>query len=242
MAEWKLCSDKGLSALPAAISERCHRYGDGRLFSLIIGNCECVSVPVHGYSNIKDTCQRKPVLWIWWAQQLLWKCTGLCLMCSQMRGVVGAVDADIKLFMKGPWRKRALTENLSHCLRLTKQKLTYVQWNSGEVREIKWKKKISDIVHGGMFGACMWCYHSDGISPWRGPGRCAAGRGGLVTSHCSKLDDMQLLTRQPPNPEIGLLSHLHFFLHFRRMLLHNRVLCCDEMSTIAEKHVLLTSI
>lgn len=141
MAEWKLCSDKGLSALPAAISERCHRYGDGRLFSLIIGNCECVSVPVHGYSNIKDTCQRKPVLWIWWAQQLLWKCTGLCLMCSQMRRVVGAVDADIKLFMKGPWRKRALTENLSHCLRLTKQKLTYVQWNSGEVREIKWKKK-----------------------------------------------------------------------------------------------------
>lgn len=82
MAEWKLCSDKGLSALPAAISERCHRYGDGRLFSLIIGNCECVSVPVHGYSNIKDTCQRKPVLWIWWAQQLLWKCTGLCLMCT----------------------------------------------------------------------------------------------------------------------------------------------------------------
>lgn len=63
MAEWKLCSDKGLSALPAAISERCHRYGDGRLFSLIIGNCECVSVPAHGYSNIKDTCQRKPVLW-----------------------------------------------------------------------------------------------------------------------------------------------------------------------------------
>lgn len=92
--------------------------------------------------------------------------------------IVSAVDADIKLFMKGPWRKRALTENLSHCLRLTKKKkLTYVQWNSGELREIKKKKKkISDIVHGGMFGARMWCYHSDGISPWRGPGRCAAGR------------------------------------------------------------------
>lgn len=62
---------------------------------------------------------------------------------------------------------------------LDKKKKAYVR--SVELRRTerdkkKKKKKISDIVHGGMFGARMWCYHSDGISPWRGPGRCAAGR------------------------------------------------------------------
>ena len=70
---WKLCSDTGLSALPAAISERCHRYGDCRMFSLIIGNCEPVSVPAHRhtYSYFNDTCQRSRLLQTWWAQQLL---------------------------------------------------------------------------------------------------------------------------------------------------------------------------
>lgn len=53
---------------------------------------------------------------------------------SQMR-IVSAVDADIKLFTKG---KRALTENLSQCLRLTKKK-AYVR--SVELRRTERDKK-----------------------------------------------------------------------------------------------------
>lgn len=37
---------------------------------------------------------------------------------------------------------------MSRCLHLTKQKLTYSDWNSEEVRE----EQISNIVCGGMFG------------------------------------------------------------------------------------------
>lgn len=81
MAGWKFCSDTSLSALPAAISQRCHRYGDCRMFSLIIGNCEPVSVPAHRYtySYFNDTCQRSRLL-----QKLMSstatarKCAGLC--------------------------------------------------------------------------------------------------------------------------------------------------------------------
>ena len=41
-----------------------HRYGDHRMFSLIIGNCEPVSVPAHRYtySYFNDTCQRSRLL------------------------------------------------------------------------------------------------------------------------------------------------------------------------------------
>lgn len=118
---------------------------------------------------------------IWWAQQLLWKCTGLCLLCthrhltdegSRQRGWCGHQTVHERALKEKSFDRKFVS--LSP-LDKKKKKLMYVQWNSGEVREIKKKKKISDIVHGGMFGARMWCYHSDGISPWRVPGRCAAG-------------------------------------------------------------------
>lgn len=150
MAEWKLCSDKGLSALPAAISERCHRYGDGRLFSLIIGNCECVSVPAHGYSNIKDTCQRKPVLW-----NLMSSTTTV-----EMHGLMFTVhsQAPHRWESSASWcghqtvHERALKEKsfdrkfVSVSPLDKKKKLTYVQWNSGELREIKKKKKRKSVI------------------------------------------------------------------------------------------------
>lgn len=73
MAGRKFYSDTGLSALPAAIWERCHCYGDCRMFSLIIGNCEPVSIPLYRYtySYFNDTCQRSRLMQAWWAQQLL---------------------------------------------------------------------------------------------------------------------------------------------------------------------------
>lgn len=182
MAEWKLCSDKGLSALPAAISERCHRYGDGRLFSLIIGNCECVSVPAQGYSNIKDTCQRKPVLWNLMSSTTTVEMHGLMFTVHSQAPHRWESSAQLmrtsSCSRKGPegkelWQKICLTVS---AWQKKKAYVRSVELRRTERDKKKKKKKISDIVHGGMFGARMWCYHSDGISPWRGPGRCAAGR------------------------------------------------------------------
>lgn len=151
MAEWKLCSDKGLSALPAAISERCHRYGDGRLFSLIIGNCECVSVPAHRYSNIKDTCQRKPVLWNLMSSTTTVEMHGLMFTVHSQAPHRWESSAQLmrtsNCSWKGPegkelWQKICLTVSAWQ----KKKKLTYIQWNSGELREIKKRKKRKSVI------------------------------------------------------------------------------------------------
>lgn len=199
MAEWKLCSDKGLSALPAAISERCHRYGDGRLFSLIIGNCECVSVPVHRYSNIKDTCQRKPVLWIWWAQQLLWKCMGLCLLCthrhltdegSRQRSWCGHQTVHERALKEKSFDRKFVSLSL---IDKTKAYVRSVELRRSERDKKKKKKNQWYCSRRDVWGLhamlSLWWY----LTLKRSWEMCSR-EGGLVTSHCSKLDDMQLFT------------------------------------------------
>lgn len=259
---WKFCSDTGLSALPAAISERCHRYGDCRVFSLIIGNCEPVSVPVHRYtySYFNDTCQRSRLLQTWWAQQLLqgnaqayvWPCTHARTHGSlQMSGVISAVNRlEVKLFTKEAWRKRVLTRDLSRCLRLTKQKLTYNKWNSGEAGE---RNKLEILFAEGCLRACIWCYryrlmvsHLEVILGDDAPGREAWSRLIAVSwITCSCLHHKAART-----PRVGssvASAYVFFFIamkfpHFRCMSLHNHVLYCVEINMIAERRDLLVSI
>lgn len=183
MAGWKFCFDTDLSAIPAAISVPCYRYGDGRMFSLIIGNCEPVSIPVHRYtySYFNNTCQKSCCLQTWWSQQLLrgntesyfWSCTYTDTQPHTDDEWSRQCSQHIRSRTLHDLKEKTL---LCHCLHLTKQNLTYAQWNSGEVRERE--EQISDIVHRGMFEDLhlMLSPLTDGISPWSHPGRCATGK------------------------------------------------------------------
>lgn len=199
MAEWKLCSDKGLSALPAAISERCHRYGDGRLFSLIIGNCECVSVPAHGYSNIKDTCQRKPVLWNLMSSTTTVEMHGL--MFTVHSQAPHRWESSVQLMRtsncsrKGPEGKE-LWQKICLSVSAWQKKRAYVR--SVELRRTERDKKKKEEnqwycsrrdVWGPHVMLSLWWY----LTLKRSWEMCSR-EGDLVTSHCSKLDDMQLFT------------------------------------------------
>lgn len=199
MAEWKLCSDKGLSALPAAISERCHRYGDGRLFSLIIGNCECVSVPAHGYSNIKDTCQRKPVLWNLMSSTTTVEMHGLMFTVHSQAPhrweSLAQLMRTSNCSRKGPEGKE-LWQKICLSVSAWQKKKAYVR--SVELRRTerdKKKKKENQWycsrrdVWGPHVMLSLWWY----LTLKRSWEMCSR-EGDLVTSHCSKLDDMQLFT------------------------------------------------
>lgn len=61
------------------------------------------------------------------------------------------------------------------------------------------RNKLAILFAEGCLGACIWCYRYTVwwyLSPWRDPGRWCTREGGLVTSHCCKLDNRQLFTSQ----------------------------------------------
>lgn len=221
MAGWKYSSDTGLSALPAAISVRCHCYGDGRMFSLIIGNCEPLECPEHRYtySYFNDTCQRSRLLQTWWAQQLLQrKCGGLCsVMLTHThthRDLYRWVESSVQSTdwkSNSSWKRPKGKEFWQGiCLAVSAWQNKSLRTLGGTPGKLEREEQISDIVQGGMFWGLhlMLSLPSDGISPWGDPGRCAAGReGGSVTSHCCKLDNMQLFTTEN-RPESQVLSHV----------------------------------
>lgn len=75
---------------------------------------------------------------------------------------------------------------MSRCLHLTKQKLTYSDWNSEEVRE----EQISNIVCGGMFGGLHPMLSLPMVTHLE-VREMGTRKGGSVTSHCRKLDNTE---------------------------------------------------
>ena len=147
------------------------RYGDCWMFSLIIGNCEPVSVPAHRYtySYFNDTCQRSRLL-----QNLMsstatakemcsrayvWSCTHarththtqiLTAEWSQQIGSLSRKRPEGKEFWQGICLAVSAWQNKS----LRTLSGTPKKWE----REREKRDKLVILSEEGCLGACIRCY------------------------------------------------------------------------------------